>query len=87
MYLSPSRFCDSRNLNLSPFCNLAASSLVKWQPSIRATYGNTSASYIDGLPGPMRPKYPPSMVDKELISFLVEVNKSRQTNLKYWTHF
>ena len=87
MYLSPSRLCDSRNLNLSPFCNLTTSSLVKWQPGIRATYENISTSYIDGLPEPMRTKYPPSMVEKELISSLAEVNKFRQTNLKYWAHF
>ena len=86
MYLSPSRFCDSRNLNLSPFCNLATSSLVKWEPSISATYDNHT-SYIDGLSGPMRPKYPSSMVEKELISSLTEVNKFGKTNFKYWTHF
>ena len=80
MYLSPSRLCDSRNLNLSPFCNLATSSLVKWEPSIRATYENISTSYTTGLPGPMRPKYPPSMVERELISSLTKVNKFRQTN-------
>ena len=74
MYLSSSRLCDSRNLNLSPFCNLAVTSLVKWQPSIRATYGNITTSYTNGLPGPMRLKYPPSMVDKELLSSLAEVN-------------
>ena len=80
MYLSPSRLCDSRNLNLSPFCNLTTSSLVKWEPSIRATYENISTSYTTGLPGPMRPKYPPFMVEKELISSLTKVNKFRQTN-------
>ena len=79
MHLSPSRLCDSRNLNLSPFCNLTNGNLVKWQPSINATYGNINTSYTGGLPGPMRPKYPQSMADDELISSLAEVSDFTHT--------
>ena len=32
------RVCDSRNLILSPFCNLTVGSLVKWQPALNLTY-------------------------------------------------
>ena len=65
--------CDSRNLNLSPFCNTSATSLVMWKPSMEATYGNATASYVTGIQGPMRPKYPRAMAEKELISSLTEV--------------
>ena len=68
------RLCDSRNLNLSPFCNLTTSSLVKWQPTINKTYGDINTSYTSGLPGPMRPRYPQNMADEELLSSLAEVN-------------
>ena len=61
------RSCDSRNLNLSPFCNTSATSLVMWQPNTEETYGNTTASYVNDIPGPMRSKYPRSMDKKELI--------------------
>ena len=72
MYLP--RMCDSRNMNLSPFCNLTSSFLVKWQPTINATYGNINTNYTSGLPGPMRPRYPPSMLGNELLSPLAQVN-------------
>ena len=65
--------CDSRNLNLSPFCKTSATSLVMWKPSMEATYGNATASYVTGIQGPMRPKYPRAMAEKELISSLTEV--------------
>ena len=71
---STSRVCDSRNLNLSPFCNLTSTSLVKWQPSLRETYENISTSYTSELSGPMRLKYPTSMAENELLSSLTEVN-------------
>ena len=68
------RLCDSRNLNLSPFCTLTTSSLVKWQPTINETYGNITTNYTSGLPGPMRPRYPQYMADEELLLSLKEVN-------------
>ena len=72
-----SRLCDSRNLNLSPFCNLTSSSLVKWQPAVNKTYaGKYDRNYISGLKGPMRLKYPPNKAQEELLSSLTKVNHS-----------
>ena len=69
-----SRLCDSRNLNLSPFCNLSASSLAKWQPAINSTYGNTTTNYTNRVPGPLRLKYPKiSWEEQELLVSLTEV--------------
>ena len=65
--------CDSRNLNLSPFCNLTLTSLAMWQPSILETYGNQTTSYVNQTSGPMRLKYPNSMGERELISSLAKV--------------
>ena len=70
------RVCDSRNLNLSPFCNLSSQSLPKWQPEINSTYGNSSTSYTSALPGPMRPRYPghgKASAEKELFVSLTQV--------------
>ena len=67
------RSCDSRNLNLSPFCNTSATSLSMWQPSVEETYGNVTTSYIGALEGPMRPKYPGNLAQKELITSLTKV--------------
>ena len=71
------RNCDSRNLNLSPFCNLrSAQSLAKWQPALKSTYENITADYLDKLQGPMRLKYPgsgKSSEEGELLTFLTEV--------------
>ena len=68
--------CDSRNLNLSPFCNLSATSLAMWQPSVLETYGNLTTDYVSKITGPLRPKYPNSMGDTELISSLTKVRWS-----------
>ena len=66
------RTCDSRNLNLSPFCNLSAQSLAKWQPEIKATYGNTTTDYTSTLEGPLRLMYPKElMAERELLASLV----------------
>ena len=67
-----SRLCDSRNLNLSPFCTLSASTLAKWQPDIKSTYGKTMTNYTSKLPGPLRMKYP-STPEKELLASLTQV--------------
>ena len=69
--------CDSRNLNLSPFCNLNLTSLAMWQPSILETYGNRTTSYVNQRTGPLRLKYPNSMGDRELISSLTKVRWSK----------
>merc|ERR1739844_250534 len=63
---------DSRNLNLSPFCNLATSSnLAKWQPAINSTYGITTTDYTSKLQEPLRLKYP-SDPEKELLVSLTQ---------------
>ena len=54
-------------------------SLAMWQPSILATYGNATTSYVDLLSGPLRPKYPNSMEERELISSLTKVSQ------EYWS--
>ena len=69
------RPCDSRNLNLSPFCNLATpTNLAKWQPAISLTYGNTTTDYISHLQEPLRLKYP-SNPERELLVSLTQVLK------------
>ena len=72
------RKCDSRNLNLSPFCNLASPSmaLAKWQPAVNSTYGNTTTTYTSEVEGPMRLKYPgqgKAAPEGELLTSLTEV--------------
>ena len=65
--------CDSRNLNLSPLCNLSLTSLAMWQPSVLETYGNLTTDYVAKITGPLRPKYPNSMGHRELITSLTKV--------------
>ena len=66
--------CDSRNLNLSPFCNTSSTTLAMWQPSVLETYGELKKpDYLDNIEGPMRKKYPNSMVEREIITSLTEV--------------
>ena len=70
------RRCDSRNLNLSPFCGLDSSStLLKLQPTLEATYKDRmEASYVQDLQSPMRKEYPhSSMASYEILSVLTEV--------------
>ena len=82
------RTCDSRNLNLSPFCNLSAQSLAKWQPEINATYGNTTTDYTSRLEGPLRLMYPKElMAERELLASLTQVvipNISLMRPLEYF---
>ena len=65
--------CDSRNLNLSPFCNTSSTSLAMWQPSVLETYGEEKPDYLGKISGPLREKYPNSMGDRELITSLTKV--------------
>ena len=65
--------CDSRNLNLSPFCNLSSTSLAMWQPVVLETYGNQTTSYVNKIQTPKRLKYPNSMGEEELITSLIKV--------------
>ena len=69
--------CDSRNLNLSPFCNLTSySQMAKWQPTINSTYGTARTDYTKKLQGPLRLKYPgqgKAGADRELLTSLKQV--------------
>ena len=67
------RSCDSRNLNLSPFCDLTSTSSAMWLPSVLETYNNQTTSYVHQRTGPMRLKYPMSMEERELITSLTKV--------------
>ena len=67
------RSCDSRNLNLSPFCHLNLKSLAMWQPSILETYRDQTTSYVNKILGPLRLKYPNAMSERELVSSLTKV--------------
>ena len=73
------RRCDSRNLNLSPFCGLDSSSApLKLQPTVKAAYGSVHASYIQDKTSPMRKEYPIEyMASNEILSILAKV----------WLHF
>ena len=45
-----------------------------WQPSVLETYGEEGKlDYLDKITGPMRKKYPNSMVEREIITSLTEV--------------
>lgn len=67
--------CDSRNINLSPICDLSKTSLASWRPSVKSTYESVYANpiYLDAVQGPLRLKYPNDMAGKELITKLTEV--------------
>ena len=72
------RRCDSRNMNLSPFCTLNANSMLpKWQDAVNQTYGSSrnGLEYISGLPSPIRKEYKKQiMQEREILSSLSEVN-------------
>ena len=74
--------CDSRSLNLSPFCNLSSTSLAMWQPSVLETYGNQTTSYVDEVLGPMRRTFPNNMEKRELITSLTKVLQLSISKLK-----
>ena len=69
--------CNSRNLNLSPFCQLTSTStslaMQMWQPSVLESYGYKTTSYVERISGPLRDKYPDSMRKEELITSLTQV--------------
>ena len=71
------RRCDSRNINLSPFCTLDVNSMLpKWKTAVNDTYGSSSGGldYINGLPSPTRKEYKkPIMRKREILSSLSEV--------------
>ena len=71
------RRCDSRNINLSPFCTLDVNSMLpKWKTAVNDTYGSSSdgLDYINGVPSPTRKEYKkPIMRKREILSSLSEV--------------
>ena len=75
-----SRRCDSRNLNLSPLCDLASEvSPYLWLKSVKETYeqnapGQPLPEYISSKIGPERKMYPTlEAKKKELISSIAKV--------------
>ena len=70
------RQCDSRNLNLSPFCGLDSSSTaLKLQPMVEATYGGIgiTTDYVRDLRSPLRDEYPlESMASDEILTSRVK---------------
>ena len=69
------RGCDSRNVNLSPLCQLSStSSLLKLQPEVNGIYGNSSTEYTSSISGPVRREYPTDrMRQEELLTPLAKV--------------
>ena len=74
--------CDSRNLNLSPFCELTSTSSAMWLPSVLETYKNQTTSYFHQRTGPMRLKFPKSMAEREIITSLTKVIDAYSTSAK-----
>jgi hypothetical protein len=85
--LSLFRRCDSRTLNLSPFCTLSSPSpdtRLKWLPTVNSIYGAVSPAYLSGLAGPLRREYPTHrMEEDEILKHLTKVMIHRQTNQMY----
>ena len=67
--------CDSRNLNLSPFCDLTSPSLTMWRPSVVETYEDQTTDYVNKIVSPLRPKYPNAMDEREIIKSLTKVGQ------------
>jgi hypothetical protein len=72
-----SRTCDSRNLNLSPLCDLTSTvEPVKWGKDVKEQYENTDVpDYIQTLGSPMRNTYyTKAMKDNEMLKTLTKVH-------------
>ena len=67
------RKCDSRNLNLAPFCKLNSESLTlhRWLPTVLAQYTPPYPAYL-GMSTSERPNYPGQMADGELLQELTD---------------
>ena len=67
------RKCDSRNLNLSPFCKLTSETdsnkLHRWLPAVLSQYTEPYPDYLD-RPTHKRSTYPGEMADEELLEAL-----------------
>ena len=71
------RTCDSRNLNLSPLCDLTSTvEPVKWGKDVKEEYENTDVpDYIQFLGSPMRNTYyTKAMKDNEMLKTLTKVH-------------
>ena len=83
------RRCDSRNLNLSPFCSLKTiSSPVMLKPTLEATYEKITADtkYVQDLPSPMRKEYPlQSMASNEILPALTKVLRVDFTDCSFFS--
>ena len=70
------RICDSRNINLSPFCNLSSKETPqKWGGEVIASYEDPEThEYVKVMKDPIRSVYPTEeMRNQELISSLAKV--------------
>ena len=72
------RKCDSRNLNLAPFCKLTSerrsNKLHRWLPAVLSQYNKPYPDYLDRTTN-KRSTYPGEMADGELLEALT-VNDS-----------
>ena len=68
------RGCDSRNLNLSPFCDLKErKTLQEWAENVSKDYKGKQPEYIAKLKGAKRPFYATDkMKEQEIISSLTK---------------
>jgi hypothetical protein len=63
---APFRGCDSRNLNLSPLCDLASpSSPHAWAEAAVATYSDPPGYVLDRRAGLMRPQFPTAQLQEQ----------------------
>ena len=70
------RICDSRNINLSPFCDLSSKETPqKWGGEVSDSYEDSETpDYVKLMKDPIRSVYPTEkMRSQELISFLAKV--------------
>ena len=68
------RGCDSRNLNLSPFCDLKeCKALQEWAENVSKDYKGKNLEYIAKLKDAKRPFYATDkMKDQEILSSLTK---------------
>ena len=75
------RLCDSRTLNVSPFCTLSNSSNpLKMAGVVKDLYGDKVPEYVQSMISPMRDRYlTDKMRQDEMLTTLTKVSKwSRQ---------
>ena len=70
------RLCDSKNLNVSPLCDLSlVRDPVKWASDVQTLYGNENIpGYVKSLPSPVRNNYyTESRMDGEMLQNLTKL--------------